>query len=294
MNRQIKSTGFTLVEIMVSVLILAILSGVIVVLTTNSGAKNQADILKVKIFAGTVKNKLAANMVGDWSFSEGTGTIAYDGSEYKNNVSINGATWATGSSCVSDNCLSFNGGTNNYIDLIYAPTIGTGEFTTGCWFKASTTSDWQFLLNKYTSPTSRFDLYLNASGNQVYYNVTGSGGASSNLTPATVGSWHYVALTRDNGRIKFYVDSVLVSDAADAVGNIALGGNFFFGRQVGAAQRWFKGYADDISIYNDGISISQVQEKYLAGLDNLLATKQISQEEYNQRIAVLQTQTAQK
>lgn len=293
MQKNLKKYGFTLIEIMIAMTVLVVLTGIIITMVVQSGAKSQADLLKVKIFSGTVKSKLAQNITGDWIFSENTGNSLYDTSDYGNTATKTGGTWATGADCVTDSCLLFNG-SSDYIDFNYAPAIGTGEFTIGCWFKSDVTADWQFLLNKQYTTGGRFDLYLSAAGTQLYYFVQGAGGTITNNITVENNKWYYIVLTREGGKIKLYLDGILASDVSDTAGDIALNGNYFFGRQANAAQRWFKGYLDDVSMYDDGMTISQLKENYLVGLDKLLTKGGVTEQEYNQRVAALEKQTASK
>jgi hypothetical protein len=52
------------------------------------------------------------------------------------------------------------------------------------------------------------------------------------------------------------------------------------------ASQAYKGYLDDIRIYNTVLSSSQIKRNYIAGLNKLLASEKISKIDYNKRISI--------
>ena len=60
--------------------------------------------------------------------------------------------------------------------------------------------------------------------------------------------------------------------------------DFFIGNNTVNGTRSFDGYIDDVRIYNVLLSLAQIKQQYIAGLDSLLANGNISKEEYNQRL----------
>ena len=45
-----------------------------------------------------------------------------------------------------------------------------------------------------------------------------------------------------------------------------------------------KGRLDEMIIYNKNLSLSEIRQNYVAGLDSLLAQGGISKQEYNERL----------
>jgi len=291
-------SGFTLIEIMVSVLVLALISSMIVALNSNSQAKSQADLLQTKIFAGTIKNKLAQNMVGAWSFYEGTGSTIHDSSDYQNNGTITGASWATSSSCIENNCLSFNGVSNGVVTF-NAPVLTPSAMTVSFWWKrtgnaggASTTYHHILRYLAGASGSNANSFYIQSAGDTAMFRLTINGGMINNyLYNLKINEWNHLVGIWDGQNIYGYVNGIKGSPTS-ASGVLTTGtAPLNIGR---ASDYVVNGLVDEVSIYSTAYTVSQVQEQYLAGLNSLLNKKQISNEEYQQRIAELQTQIVQK
>ena len=70
---------------------------------------------------------IQTGLIGYWSFDEGTGVVAHDGSGSGNNGKVTGATWTTGK---INRALSFNSGTN----AVVTPNITLGRsFSASAW-----------------------------------------------------------------------------------------------------------------------------------------------------------------
>ena len=82
-----------------------------------------------------------------------------------------------------------------------------------------------------------------------------------------------------------YIDGLLDNGSSSyaecaTVGSIP-SGNLYL------ATNSFKGVLDEVKMYNEALALSQIQYNYIAGLDLLLINKNISKQEYNQRINAL-------
>jgi hypothetical protein len=91
--------------------------------------------------------------------------------------------------------------------------------------------------------------------------------------------WTFITVTVSPTVTKLYIDG----DFKDDGGGLSI--NF---SSVRIATRYtnssyFLGFLDDIRIYNSAISVSEIKQNYVAGLNSLLQNGAISKEEYNQR-----------
>lgn len=78
----------------------------------------------------SVKANSRDGLIAYWSFDEGSGDIAYDGSGHGNDGTIYGASWTSG---VSGHALSFDG-YDDFVDVGYLPQLqNTDELTVSCW-----------------------------------------------------------------------------------------------------------------------------------------------------------------
>lgn len=291
--------GFTLIEIMVSVLILALISSMIVALNSNSQAKSQADLLQTKIFAGTIKNKLAQNIVGDWSFYEGTGTTVHDSSDYQNNGTINGSTWVTNGSCVENNCLSFDGN-DTVIFNSFTDISNFSAYTISVWIKPITSVNLEVALG-YGSTAGVNPVILigkHSDNKAIFQHRDDAGNIIQIFSDKTINDnkWHLITGIRySSNNHRILVDGVLQSMTdTDTIGTTTINRSMLGTLPRASNSYYFNGLIDEVSVYSAAYTIVQIQEQCLAGLEKLLNSGQISKQEYNQKIAELQKQVAQK
>jgi len=127
----------------------------------------------------------------------------------------------------------------------------------------------------------------NALYSLVYYTNTSS--VDTNYVyPSKIislGAWHHLALTlKSNGKAIFYVDGSMAdtrtatnfshwgrANAASSNTSLAIGNSL-------------KSSIDAVRIYSSEMTLSQIKQQYLAGLERLLANNKITEEEYAQRI----------
>lgn len=305
-------SGFTLVELMVAVAILALLSVMVVNVMTQSQVQDKADLLKIKIFAGTIKNKLARNLVGDWSFFEGTGSSVSDSSDYKNNFSsLNGSSWATSNDCVEDNCLSFNG-SSNYLEKsapegmplgqtartieawIYPTNVDPGGVISAVSDSSGTNQSFILMVIKSSGTTYLFTDGKN-SGNNI--SITGT-------EIPTVNQWSHIVFIFNGTNYEYYLNGVQKksSTAFSTTINTYNNGSDLTNLRLGIGRRadgantgsYWPGKIDEVRIYDSTIALSEIKNQYLAGLEKLLIKGEITQQEYNQKIGELEKSVASK
>ena len=201
-----------------------------------------------------------------------------------------------GSDCVVRECIYLNG-TTGTIDIpnnsVLQPIFGSENFTLETWAKPERWYNYEGLINKRNSgyhSASSGGLFVDASGIRfVIGNGTEDG--SSNIaiiSKPSLNEWYHivgtVGIINGSKRMQMYINGNLVSekslsyDPSPNVDNLCIGG-FYQG------VRGFKGYMDEVRIYNSLLTQSQIQNSYIAGLNSLLVNGSISNEEYNQRIS---------
>jgi hypothetical protein len=177
------------------------------------------------IFDSTAKNVLET--VGDAKVSTaqykyGTGSMYFDG---------------TGDYLVSKN--------NNNFDF------GTGDFTVEFWINVSASGTYTqvvgTLISDTASGTWRVGNRFNSTN--VLYFARGNGSGFDEFTAASNvndGSWHHVAVARQSGNVRIFVDGTL-SNTATISGTCTSGNNL----RIGYNQRdntYITGYIDDLRI----------------------------------------------
>jgi prepilin-type N-terminal cleavage/methylation domain-containing protein len=316
MNKLIKQ-AFTLIELLVVIAIVGILSGLIIV--TMSGATQQATIAKAQVFSNSLRNSLLMNLVSEWKFN-GTGiadgataTTDYTQDTWGggNNCTIAGAPLVySGSNCIDGSCLGFNGSTD-YVDCGNNSSLnfGTGAFSISFWVNAlSRIETYSAILDKsgnfdWTNTTVKTGFILmdrNSTGTDSWRFYLGDG-TSSGPNPTTVvylgplnnQGWIHIVITVDavgeGSLLKAYKNGVLYGSGSRLLtGSIDTTSNLNIGRWRNS-DREFNGKIDDVRIYNATMPTSQIQEQYYAGLNELLASKSITKEDYQNRIGELTT-----
>lgn len=197
-NRIYKTTGFTIVELLIVIVVIGILAAITIV--AYNGIQDKARMSGALAHAAQIKRSAnMADATGYWQFDECSGQTASDQSEKGNHGTIVGtATWSTDTPTGSGCSLSFNGSTN-YITT--NATIGSSFYIKAAWVK--------------TTSCGGSNNIISGSGS-AFYGCTlraGHNGSWSTLTtPGTLGDgkWHFVVLEYDAGTIKIYRDGVLM------------------------------------------------------------------------------------
>ncbi|MFA5071966.1 MAG: prepilin-type N-terminal cleavage/methylation domain-containing protein [Candidatus Paceibacterota bacterium] len=280
---QIIRKAFTLIELLVVIAIIGILSGMIVI--SMGGVTNKATIAKTQVFSNSLRNSLMANIIGEWKMDEGSGTAANDSWSKNNNGTLSGfadttagygdthtSGWMSSSNCISGTCLKFDG-VDDYVSLSSA--ISTTARTQAGWFYFS-----QVATVKGGQISTFSNLYQHNANNYLYINSTGD---YFNAGITTAG-WYHLALvfsdkTNDANAV-LYVNGV-VKNINQQTGVHTIPVVSYIGVPSTAT---LLGYADDVRIYDTVIPTSQIQEQYYAGLNSLLASGQITKQEYQNRL----------
>jgi len=269
-----KNKAFTLIEILTVIIIIGITASYIVFNATDS--LSETERLKILGDSNNLKNENLDYLVSEWKFdgptsagSTATNEDVLDSWGYNNGDVVGHApTVRDGTDCISGKCLDFDG-SNDYINCGNLGNPGHG--TISLWASKKDTNarylldgrgmgNWWFL-----SDYNGFDVNFN--------NLVGWNGLEMNR-------WTFIVVTVNPTETKLYIDGVFKDD-----GN-GLSINF---KSVRIATRYtnssyFLGSLDDVKIYNKALTISEINDNYIAGLDSLFQKGAISTEEYNQRL----------
>lgn len=296
MNKLIKK-AFTLIELLVVIAIIGILSGLIVV--SIGGMTQKATIAKAQVFSNSLRNSLMMNIIGEWKFdgatSERTAIDAdvIDSWGGKNNGTIpaspSAPTVKIGSNCVSGSCLFFDGGdyvdcgTNSVLNPITAITISA-------WFKRGEISGGTYaytIVRKGGQTNTTLDYFLGfGTSNKIGFSASKTTSSITGISDVnqitSLTDWYYVVGTFDGINYKLYINGIQTGAEVVAISNTSVS-NLYIGQKSDNTQR-FNGSIDDIRIYNAAMPASQIKEQYYSGLNNLLSSGSITQEEYSQRL----------
>jgi len=276
-----KTKSFTLIELLVVIVIIGILAGVIIVSTSSSIGK--ANFAKAQAFSNTVQQELLLNLVSEWTFDEGNAQDSWG----NNDGTVSGATYQNKASgnCVYGGCYSFDGDDN--IDCGSNESLKSlKKVTMSFWIKPFSYSAVDNLqtLGFRTLYGYTFRLYGDNGIPKVFVaSMNRIDGVSRyfdlSLSIAPINEFTYLTIffNAEEGKIIVYKNGSLYGSKAVSTGDIVYTGNFYIGYLL-------DGIFDDIRVYNDILTISQIKQEYVAGLNSLLANNNISKEEYDQRL----------
>ncbi|MFA5431459.1 MAG: LamG-like jellyroll fold domain-containing protein [Candidatus Paceibacterota bacterium] len=282
--------AFTLIELLVVIAIIGILSGLIVV--SMSGVTQKANIAKAQVFSNSLRNSLMANLISEWKFDEinvplaGKTPDSWSGNNSGTLGSATGAdtndpAWIT-SGCVSGNCLSFDG-SDDYVNCGTGDNLNlTTSFVINAWiYKPSFKGNYEQVVAKTTSGgTGGYEFGI--QNNRTIYITNGPDTKWGN-TVLLANTWYYITVSFNGANVHFYLNGVSDSNNL-AITFPSSTSSAGIGRAPDRAGLQFIGLIDDVRIYNVAIPTSQIKEQYYAGLNNLLASGGITQEEYRERI----------
>ncbi len=282
--------SFTLIEILVVIIIVGILAS-LVLFSTNDAFDKQKRMEVLNLTEG-LKGKNVDLLVSEWNFDGPTSAeAAATNNDVKDSWGYNhgditghAPTVKTGEDCVSGKCLYFDG-VDDYIQLGEATSKFTGV-TVSLWINPSDTGS----RNLFNSNP----LILHYRGAGFYLRIDG-GGTCGYLgwSPApSANKWSYVVATWNNpligdGQMRLYIDGVKqgteLACAGGTYGRVN-SGTLTIGHYFNTSQVWYKGLIDEVRVYNKGLSISEVKQNYVAGLDSMLKNGAILKEDYNKRM----------
>lgn len=197
-----------------------------------------------------------ADIVAYWSFDEGSGDEAEDGSGNGNDGTIFGAEWVDGK---FGKALEFDA---NYVlvpnDESYNFTQDQ-DFSIILWINYEAQGDWQGVLQKFNGGYP-FKVEVNPS-NSLYcaiWDQTNNPGAQvGNVS----GDWHHVAFVRDRSEKKIYsyLDGQLQETKDDTInGTTENAADLYIGARKPGNTILFYGTLDEIAIYNRVLTEAEI------------------------------------
>ena len=223
-----------------------------------------------------------SNLVGWWTFNDGSGATATDSSGNGLTATlVNGVSWITGK---TGDGVSANG-VNQYGVVPEINLSGTSAVTVAMWVNQTySTSGGPTLLEfstDYNSSTTGFGLFPDDNtcrGIQaaVYGNV---GYSVACYAQPSSGFWHHLAVIYDktqagSNAVNLYIDGVLqtaTSRPYTSTNTNSFGTNPLYLFSQGGSQLFNAAEVDDLRLYNVALSASQVEQIYQSGIASLVS-----------------------
>jgi prepilin-type N-terminal cleavage/methylation domain-containing protein len=276
-----KKTAFTLIELLVVIAIIGILSGLIVV--TMGGMSDKATTAKSQVFSNSLKNSIMMDLISEWRLEGDAGDTWGI-----NEGTIVGATTLT-SGCARDNCLSFDG-VDDYLNMGSDNSLNfTGDYTIEMFvYNEAGTASYPVLFNRaaQTSANGFFWTYTVGTNQQdiryQYCNGTTSASTSFyNVLPKDKWTHLVFTFTDSDKSLKLYTNGSYVITRTLTTALPVDDGELYFGTYRASGSGYaFKGRMDEIRWYDVAMPAYIIKEHYFSALNNLLASGQVTKDEY--------------
>jgi prepilin-type N-terminal cleavage/methylation domain-containing protein len=284
-----RQKGFTLMELLVVIAVFGLISSIIFVISRD--ALDNTRISKGLQFSQHLQNSLGSWAVGVWPLDEGTESTANDLSGWGSHGALtNEPAWITDTPSGNGYALSFDGD-NDYVAVSnYGSVVaGVGEVTVEAWLKPGVSSGNDDFVWFATTGDKRITVHF-PWGEGIIWQFGDFATCSRSITldPSWVGVWaHYVFFASESGGYSsIYRNGIEVATGSCTTNPLPASTTTLYIGGRGYSGYGFQGSIDEVRIYNANLTSAQIRLRYYAGLERLLAKGRITEEEYQQQLAL--------
>jgi len=238
--------------------------------------KNAAEINDLEALVNLPSDE---DLVGYWSFDDGSGSVAVDGSGNGNDgtlVNMEDANWVDG---IVGKCLDFDG-TTQYVTSSTSPSV-SGNFSISVHIKRQGTgsglNNTIIDVGNYTA-NNGFGLWINDS-NELTWRINQDYNHYSVGIP-TLDTWRHYVLVYNGTTVKVYEDGIEIYTTNYSTNPTVVTNYMRAGKRESTNNEYFNGLIDEVRIYNRALTPSEVKALYLYPAGNKgcrISTRQIGQ-----------------
>ena len=204
------------------------------------------------------------SLILSFSFDDGNGKIATDGSKYGNNGDLKGdPKWVAGK---FEKALEFNG-TSDFVEVQHADILTVDkEVTVMAWIKTDRYevpgAGYQGIVAK-SNDTRSYSLYTTSSG-VLHFSTAGIGTVSIKTVPKN--EWVHVTAVVVDGKHRYYFNGVLDSESGSGIKLPGLSdkATVVVGK-THEGSREFKGIIDEVRIWNKALTVDEILKQMEKG-----------------------------
>jgi len=272
MKNNIKKTGFTLIELLVVIAIIGLLSSIVLVVTKS--ARDKARIAAGLQFSAQIYHALGADILGEWTFDTMVDGKVKDtsGNNNKDGILTNGAHVDSGSDkgIIGDALdLSDN---NGYLVVPDFYINNKKALTIAQWLKPTNNPAGIISISKEYSGSNPYFYFYFHNSNVMFVLGTLPNNHDAYICPLsfTLNEWHFLVASWDGSKIELFFDGKELCPPKDTT-KISLDGdknpNPLEIGNYGSYHYYFPGYIDEVRIYSEDLSLSQIRKLYMEGAE---------------------------
>lgn len=208
------------------------------------------------IFIFNLKAQIPTNgLAAYWPFDGNANDISGNNA----NGTLYGATLASDRFGNSNQSYLFDG-VDDYMNTNLNSGI-SNQLTIALWLKSESTNDWSGIITSrgYANSFSGFSLL--PGGNICFYINTYTYVFTSDFNILD-NNWNFIAGTYDGSNLKLYINDSLIGITASSAG-VSVPDFFKIGNDDISNNRFWKGYIDDVCIYNRALDDDELLAMYL-------------------------------
>lgn len=204
-------------------------------------------------------------------FDTDNGATVIDDTKYRNNGNVTNAVWDANG--WKKGCYYFNGIDASLDFGNPVPLQFVGDFTVSARVKPETKND-----GRNGCVVSRLETWLGkgafeldiqqdvGAGGEAILRVRRAGGNEVDVVGTTDlrdGKWHHIVGMRKGNNIYLYVDNVLEgSNSANDIEMHNTPDTYIGRRQTGGDPLWYKGWIDEVRIYDRALEVSEIEDDF--------------------------------